>query len=200
MASFADQPSKPDQSTTPMMDVNGVPATSYDSSSAPHKNENITTSTSDTIYIGNLPLQYASEAVIEKLVQPYGRVQRVSVQQRYKEGALLQGQKHKQQQRSIAFAFGQMQSPEQATAAIRGLDGRKLAGQRLVVRAAHQSSSTTSMAAVAAASIGTSSSATVQQQKRQVESRIQAIQQKLKRQQQQQVATLRSTTTAAQKR
>ena len=152
-------------------DSKDEPSRPNDLQSASRKNT-ITTSTSDTVYIGNLPLKYATEAVIEKLLQPHGRVQRVSVQRRH----TTTSQKSQQH----AFAFGQLQSPAQATTAIRALDGRKLGGQRLRVRPAHENSKPTTTLSGSTTAMA-KRPASLHQQKRQLESRIQAIQQQLRR-------------------
>lgn len=111
-------------------------------------------SSNDTLYIGNLPLQYATEVIVEKLLQRYGRVERVSIV--------------RPNDRS-AYAFGQFTSSEQAKVARQALHGRKLGGRILQVRPAEARSSTTAQKTTAVTT------------QRQLDHRIRAIQEKLKR-------------------
>jgi RNA recognition motif-containing protein len=112
--------------------------------------------TNDTIYIGNLPPQYATEVIIEKLLQRYGRVERVSIVR---------------PNDRTAYAFGQFATAEQATVARQALHGRKLGGRTLQVRPAEARSSQT-----ATANHLTSTETATQ---RQLDHRIRAIQEKL---------------------
>lgn len=132
-----------------------------------NKQDAPTTTLTDTVYIGNLPLQYATEAVVEKLLARHGRVQRISV--------ITSTAANNNNKRP--FAFGQLSSCTQAAAAIKALHGRKLGGRFLVVRPAHDNKKV----------FGGQSSKTSQQdrppqqQQRQLESRIEAIKQQLKK-------------------
>ena len=140
----------------------------------------------DTVYIGNIPLQYATEVVVEKLLQPHGPLRRVSVQHRQKPStstAIHTAQQQPSRALTHAFAFGQLESPIQAAAAIKALDGRKLGGQRLVVRPANSNRGEDGGRPTASFSKTASSSSQgrgVSQQKRQLDSRIAAIRLKLK--------------------
>ena len=116
-----------------------------------------TESTNDTLYIGNLPLQYATEVIVEKLLQRYGRVERVSIV--------------RPNDRS-AYAFGQFASAEQAAVARQALHGRKLGGRILQVRPAEARSSNATTITQNKAAVTT---------QRQLDHRIRAIQEKLKR-------------------
>ena len=126
--------------------------------------------TTNTVYIGNLPNQYATEAVIEKLLQPHGRVERVSLHQK----------------NNRPFAFGQFSNIAQARKAMQALHGRKLAGRPLVVRPANSHSRTPAgLASCASQQQQQQTCPPRHQQKRQLESRIEAIKQQLKKKQQQ---------------
>jgi RNA recognition motif-containing protein len=106
----------------------------------------------DTIYIGNLPLQYATEVIIEKILQKYGRVERVSIVR---------------PNDRTAYAFGQFATAEQAQGARQALYGRKLGGRILQVRPARSSSTTTT------------TNLTEPETPKQLDHRIRAIQEKL---------------------
>jgi RNA recognition motif-containing protein len=107
---------------------------------------------SNTIYIGNLTPQYATEVIIEKILQKYGRVERVSVVR---------------PNDRTAYAFGQYATAEQAQGARQALHGRKLGGRILQVRPARSSSTTTT------------TNSTETETPRQLDHRIRAIQEKL---------------------
>lgn len=157
--------------------------------------------TSQTIYIGNLSQQYANETILEKLLQKYGRIQRISVHHRDTIGstgggrgrgtAAVAGGGRGNGPRITCFAFAQFASSHQAMAAIESLHGRKLAGRPLVVRPANDSSKRESSSSVSMGSLGVSNgnqndsinndnkplNPTLQRSR--IESRIQAIQDKL---------------------
>lgn len=125
----------------------------------------VESTTNDTLYIGNLPLPYATEVIVEKLLQRYGRVERVSIV--------------RPNDRS-AYAFGQFATCEQAKVARQALHGRKLGGRVLQVRPADARTSNTTTTTT------TQNIASAGMTQRQLDHRIRAIQEKLHSKQSQQ--------------
>jgi RNA recognition motif-containing protein len=167
----SDKPLSNSVASTPKDDDDSNLKEASDKPLSNSKNTNPTIT--DTVFIGNLPRQYATEAVVEKLLQPHGRVQRVSVQQR------TTGKN------TSCFAFGQFANTASAAAAMAALHGRKLGGRPLVVRPAHENSGKLSAAAaLGGGAVQPAASGSSSQQRRKLESRIQAIRRKLDEKQQ----------------
>ena len=115
-----------------------------------------------TVYIGNLPNQYCTESVVEKIMSKYGSIQRCNIVRN--------------------FSFCEFETPGAAAAAIQAVNGRRLGGNRLAVRFAHRqqqqqqtdpNSSTTTM------NNNSTYSKNPKRQKQQIESKIQLIKRQL---------------------
>jgi RNA recognition motif-containing protein len=115
-----------------------------------------------TVYISGMPLKYCTEAVIEKIMSPYGTITRCSVHNTLK-----------------PYAFCDFAEPQQAADAIRAVHGRRLGGQSLMVRRAYRDNSTNSGRPQLVSSILQGSP---KRQRQQLDSKIAAIQRKLAQQ------------------
>lgn len=82
-----------------------------------------------TVYISGMPHKYCTDAVIEKIMSPYGTIRRCSV---HHTPAKL-------------YAFCEFAELQEAMAAIRAVHGRRLGGQSLVVRRAYRDNSVTAV-------------------------------------------------------
>jgi len=118
--------------------------------------------TNTTVYIGNLPNQYCAESVVEKIMSKYGDILRCSIVKNY--------------------CFCEFASAQAAAAAIQGVHGRKLGGQRLTVRPAHRQHD--NKRSTPPSSSSSPANHNPKRQKQQIESKIQAIKRQLAAKQQ----------------
>ena len=116
-----------------------------------------------TVYISGMPLRYCTDAVIEKVMSPYGTITRCSVHSQHN-----------------PYAFCDFAQPKQAMDAIRAVNGRLLGGQRLVVRHAFRDNSAPSVAGTHIPAVSSIvSHGNRKRQRQQLDSKIEAIKLKL---------------------
>jgi RNA recognition motif-containing protein len=115
-----------------------------------------------TVYISGMPLKYCTDAVIEKIMSPYGTITRCSVHHTPPK----------------PYAFCDFAESQQAREAIRAVHGRRLGGQPLVVRRAYRDNfaNTTGFPVIPSGQQGNP-----KRPKQQLDAKIAAIQRKLAR-------------------